>query len=85
MVSNAIDPGAHGASSVVLSEAAPDLKMDLLHQIATLVWIEFVGAGQTLQRRAKLSRCGAVEIVLACSHTQGSLGRARFLTKNFRV
>jgi len=65
VVSHAIDPGAQGTASVETLEAPPQLKVNLLEQVATFFRVSFVGARETIERTRELFRSVAVHIVLA--------------------
>jgi hypothetical protein len=63
-----VDPGAEGAAGVVLGEAAPELEVDVLGEVAAFFGIGFVGAGEALEGGAEFVGGLAVEVVLCFAH-----------------
>jgi hypothetical protein len=49
MVSDPIGPGPQGTPSIVPLETPPQLKMNVLAQVAALFWVSFVGAREPIE------------------------------------
>jgi hypothetical protein len=43
MMRNTIDPGSKGTSKVEILETSPQLKVNLLEQVATFLRVSFIG------------------------------------------
>src|ERR1700721_1607407 len=89
MVGDTIDPCPQRTARIVLLETAPQLKMDVLAQVAALLWVSLVGARKPFERGTVFIRRDPVQVILArCpgrdglsySHTQGSRSEQMFLT-----
>ena len=65
MVGNTIDPGARGTPGIEPLEATPQLKMNLLNQVATLFGVSLVRAGESFERRPVLVRSIPAQVILA--------------------
>ena len=81
MMSNSIDPGSRGTAGIVARETPPQLKMNILNQVAPPFRVGFIGPGDSFDCPAVANDRLAVEIVLAplsgrngidSFHTQGS-------------
>ncbi|WP_352811802.1 hypothetical protein [Mesorhizobium sp. M0293] len=59
IVSHAVDLGPQQAASVERLQAAPDLKMDVLHKVLLLGGIGFMSCRQPRQRAASISTVSA--------------------------
>jgi hypothetical protein len=65
VVSHAIDPGAQGTAGIEALEASPQLKVNLLEQIATFVRVSFVGAREAFERSREFPGRVPIHFVLA--------------------
>ena len=70
---DAIDPGAQGAAGIVLLETSPKLEMNILAQVASLIRIGFIRAGEPFKRGAELVGGFRVEVILAGSTRRNGL------------
>ena len=86
---DAVSPGAEGAAAIVALKAPPQLKMNVLAQVAALFGVGFVGAGEAVEGGAELIDRVPVQAILIglavrngfCSlHIQGSRCGWEFLT-----
>ena len=85
MMGYAIDPGAQRTAGIEAAEASPQLKVNLLEQVAALFRMSFVGAGEAFEGGRELFRGIAVLVVLGrdgldSCHIQGSRRWRSFLT-----
>lgn len=89
VVSNAVAPGSQGAAAVVLIKTPPQLKMDILAQVAALFRVGFVGGRKPFESGAPSFYGGFVKFIrtrsyrrdrLASFHTQASRWGWKFLT-----
>lgn len=75
-----IDPGAQRATRIPARETAPKGEVDFLQQVAAMVGVRLVGAGEAFEGGAVCGGGFAVSVVLGSFHNQGSHVRRRFLT-----
>ena len=74
MVGDAINPCPRGATGIVLLETPPQLEVNVLAQVASLLRIGFVGSGEPFKRRAELVGGVRVEVILAGATRRNRLG-----------
>ena len=56
MVSNAVNPSPQGATAIVPLKTPPQLEVNTLAQVASLLRVGFIGSCEPLERRSELIR-----------------------------
>jgi len=81
LASDAVGPGPQETAGIVTLKTPPQLKMNVLAQVAALCRVSLIGAREPSQGRAVFIHCVPVQVILApvCGrdeldsfHTQGS-------------